>query len=984
MNADFGLGAPLSEIEVRPGVPGSFYDAANVCDEQVQRKDGSYENRYTINCSFKTDEAPSSILEKMATAIGGFVTYANGKWKCFPGTWRAPTVSLNEDQILSDIEVKTLQNRRECFNGVRGTFTSPTKNYQEDDFPAATNAYYVLKDGGQKVWDDITLPYTNSASACQRLAKLYLEKMRQQTEVSFQCTLKAYELEVGEVVNLNITRLGYVNKPFEVTSLELVTDAKEDKSPCFYCAITLRETASGVFDWANGEETTYDLSPNTELPNCFNVIPLTGLAGDSGTNQLYITADGTVVSRLKLTWDAATDAFVSSGGTIEVDWQRVGDAGWSAPVVLPGNSSYYYILDVQDGALYNARIRPRNSLKIYGDYTQISNFPVVGKTAAPSDVSGVGANLDSYGISIFWTPIVDLDADRYEIRIGAVGDNWESATLVGVTAARNFTTPLKAAGIYRYFVKAIDTTGNYSANACTFDLTIGGPGAVTPTFLLSGQQVTLSWAAATSQIPIAAYAITYGTTFPGTSVGSVQGTSYQIPVTWSGVRRFWVNAVDVGGNSGTAGSVDVTINPPGAVSSITGDTFDNYALLKWTAPAATSLPISGFNVYKGTTFAGAVLIGTISSTFFSYFETSGGSYTYWVAAVDILGTIGTPTSITVRLLAPPDYVLYSKRTLVPADFYVISSMLVENGIFKGPINTNLTWTQHFANKSWNTIQDQINSGNVLFLMPAVAGWQGDIWSKLDYGATIAGAIVNVSYLMTQLNGSNYIKCRIGHSTDNTNWTWDENTTKCYKTNFRYIQIQITLWGTNRNDFDVASIENVTVQLDIKQKNDGGGPLTCLATDAAGTCTVSIATPASIGLASHGLLEGQQVIFTTTGALPTGLTAGQTYIVRNPTLNAFNVAVSEGTPTLITTTGTQSGTHTVTSDGFPVFFNTPFIDIDSVTVTACPTAAQGTANFPWTPIVAFLDAPNPLSFGVRFYDRTGARVASDFRWACRGK
>lgn len=76
-----------------------------------------------------------------------------------------------------------------------------------------------------------------------------------------------------------------------------------------------------------------------------------------------------------------------------------------------------------------------------------------------------------------------------------------------------------------------------------------------------------------------------------------------------------------------------------------------------------------------------------------------------------------------------------------------------------------------------------------------------------------------------------------------------------------------------------------------------------------TATISIASPGVITSAGHGYAAGDQVVLTTTGALPTGLTAGTTYFVRNPTANTFELSITTGGAG-INTSGTQSGVHTV--------------------------------------------------------------------------
>lgn len=79
----------------------------------------------------------------------------------------------------------------------------------------------------------------------------------------------------------------------------------------------------------------------------------------------------------------------------------------------------------------------------------------------------------------------------------------------------------------------------------------------------------------------------------------------------------------------------------------------------------------------------------------------------------------------------------------------------------------------------------------------------------------------------------------------------------------------------------------------------------------GTFTVTIATPAVFSLTNHGLVAGDQVYFTTTGALPTGLSANTIYFVISAglTSSAFEVSATRG-GSAINTTGSQSGVHTL--------------------------------------------------------------------------
>lgn len=81
----------------------------------------------------------------------------------------------------------------------------------------------------------------------------------------------------------------------------------------------------------------------------------------------------------------------------------------------------------------------------------------------------------------------------------------------------------------------------------------------------------------------------------------------------------------------------------------------------------------------------------------------------------------------------------------------------------------------------------------------------------------------------------------------------------------------------------------------------------------GTVTITIASPGVVTLNSHGFLTGESVFLTTTGALPTGLFANTLYFVVENNANSFWLAADYNSAianTRITTSGSQSGTHTL--------------------------------------------------------------------------
>lgn len=139
---------------------------------------------------------------------------------------------------------------------------------------------------------------------------------------------------------------------------------------------------------------------------------------------------------------------------------------------------------------------------------------------------------------------------------------------------------------------------------------------------------------------------------------------------------------------------------------------------------------------------------------------------------------------------------------------------------------------------------------------------------------------------------------------------------------------VSATGLNPNDFQ---IEDLNGRL-INTSSTGTGTITATAfygmvpnfqTDvttagsivASATVTITIASPGVVTWANHNLTEGQPVYFTTSGALPTGLTASTTYYVSADGLTSgtFRLAASYADAiaglSSINTSGTQSGVQT---------------------------------------------------------------------------
>lgn len=784
----YGMGISSSDILYQDeDTLGSVHKAALICYNLIDKVDGTQEQRYQINGSFLSSATPQDTLDEMVTALAGTVLYVNGKWKVYAGAYVSPTLSLNEDNIRGDLTITSKISRRDNFNGIKGTYVNPDNNYEEDDFPVYKNPYYKALDGGFEVLEDIVLPFTQSPSTAQRIAKLELERIRQSITVEGVFDLKAFQVEPCHTLYLSLERMGWNNKIFEVEESELTLESGETEVPFIGVRLRLRETASGVFDWDNGLETRTDLAPNTNLPNPFTVTTPTGLTAESGTNQLYLRGDGTVFTRIKVSWTTMPDYFVSSGGHIEIEHKLSTDSNWNKNTPVSGDSNFLHILDVRDGYTYDIRVRAANSIGNYSSWSSTIQHLVIGKSAPPSDVQGFRGTFDRYSMFLFWNGVTDLDLSHYEIRQGEVGDTFNDAPIIAEVRGTSMQLDVKLAATYRFFIKAVDTSRNYSTNYSYLDIDITKPSQVIISATIEGQNVSISWTESVGFWAIESYELYYGDTF-GSAVllERVKGTSFLKKIDWSGNRRFWVIAKDAAGNSGLEASRDVLITPPGAITSFTSEVVDNNVLLRWSTPSIGTLPLDHYKIYKGAVFSSATLVGQVAGTVTVLFEVVSGTYTYWVKAFDTAGNGGTESGRTAIVNEPPDFILTDDVLIEPTDGIPFNAIQTDTELLI-PANNTESVQAHYTSGGWATPQAQVSAGysRVIQPVPSYGRWE----KTTDFGATLDGCLIKFLFTKTDIVGSLVYVVKIAYSLDSVSWT-EYEANQVYASNFRYVRVTI--------------------------------------------------------------------------------------------------------------------------------------------------------------------------------------------------
>lgn len=434
---------------------------------------GAGESRYTINGIVTADQAPQEVLGDMAGAMAGHIVDTGGLWTIRAGAWRTPALTLTDADLCGALSVQPRQSRQDTFNGVKGVFVSPANDWAPADFPAVKNDTYMAADGGVRLWLDVQYNFTTSPATAQRLAKIELERGRQQITVSGRYMLKAMQCMPGDVIAVQRGRLGWAPKYFEVVEWTF-EPAGTPEAPTLAVALSLRETAAGVWDWADGEETTIDLAPNTTLPNPFAVPTLSGLTLTSDT---IVQTDGTVLPRFRVQWSTPNNIYVEQGGQVVIEFKPSTSSTWVEWASVRGDLLEDMITGVVIGLSYNVRARFVNSQGVRGSYSSTATVAVTGDTSAPSAPTGLTAIAGTgKAISLAWNANTEDDFSEYRIYRRITSPTVTSFVLIAETGANRFVdVDVTIGSTYEFKVGAVDTSENESAASGTASATPSAP-----------------------------------------------------------------------------------------------------------------------------------------------------------------------------------------------------------------------------------------------------------------------------------------------------------------------------------------------------------------------------------------------------------------------------------------------------------------------------------------------------------------------------
>src|SRR6056300_1656175 len=451
----YGKGLSTSEIDLQ-----SFYDASLVCETQVTPYSGGSDiNIFDTNVALDTSKNLISNVRELIKGCRGYLPYSQGKYSLVIETTGTASITLTEDDIIGGYSLST-PDKNERYNRVIVGFVNPDRNFQVDEvqFPPiddsglpSADQHETMKtaDGGFLLEGRFSFTTLTNQYQAEEMAEVILRRSREALSLGITVSLDAYDLAIGDIVNITHSSLGFSAKPFRVLGMTFNED--------YTVGLSLVEHQDSHYTWATKVQAP--TVPTTTLPNPFTIQPPSSVTLD---DTLIEYNDGTVIVALDVTISASPDSFVDY---YQVEYKLSTDSDFI--IYAQGSGLNHRVLNVIDQEVYDVRVKAVNSFGVSSTYVSAQRT-IIGAVEPPADVEDFSANVVGQQAHLSWTQIPDLDLAYYQLRFSEETNgtaDWQNSVALVEKVSRPATSISVPARQGTYLIKAVDKLGNFSSNA---------------------------------------------------------------------------------------------------------------------------------------------------------------------------------------------------------------------------------------------------------------------------------------------------------------------------------------------------------------------------------------------------------------------------------------------------------------------------------------------------------------------------------------
>ena len=248
--------------------------------------------RFHCNGYIDTNKNVMDNAKELLANMRGIFLYIDGKYELQIEDTGTSTFSITDDHIIADAGISVdYGNKDKKANKVVIEFFNANKKYELDTATVLHDAspeYY--SDDGEVLEVKAEFPYVTDPYIAYNMGKAILTRSRNQTTMQFLGTPEMYKLNVGDIVDLTYSGLGFSGKVCRVEALELQANGLVSVSLIEYF---------DVYTWE---------VPTQESTEIIAKIPTIGAIHPPEANSIVFTdTDASAINRPTLTWTEPTD-----------------------------------------------------------------------------------------------------------------------------------------------------------------------------------------------------------------------------------------------------------------------------------------------------------------------------------------------------------------------------------------------------------------------------------------------------------------------------------------------------------------------------------------------------------------------------------------------------------------------------------------------------------------------------------------------------
>ena len=228
----------------------SVFDAADDCDALVAIPTATTEKRFRCDLVVDTSMEPREVVGKILATMAGYERHLNGQWHVYAGVAQTPDFTLDESDLVGEIQFRKQPQIEDRYNQVKGSFIDRDRLWKRVQFvPVNNTSLRTNRDNGRVLAKELDLDGVSREYQAQRLALRALNQADDTGILIFPAGYKGLNIRPGDVGTVAIDEFGWTAKTFRCVGVKWIDFVGAE--------LTLKEDASGNYsDPAEGEYST--------------------------------------------------------------------------------------------------------------------------------------------------------------------------------------------------------------------------------------------------------------------------------------------------------------------------------------------------------------------------------------------------------------------------------------------------------------------------------------------------------------------------------------------------------------------------------------------------------------------------------------------------------------------------------------------------------------------------------------------------------